>query len=147
MYGKQQSMTVSISESRCFSFQVYKKTKWLRFIIIVSISESRCFSFQVMKRPSRTAIHHWNLFQSRNRDAFRFKTLRNLWRPAKTYRFQSRNRDAFRFKEAEACYCCGELYRFNLGIEMLFVSRRTAKVANRSYKLFQSRNRDAFRFK
>ena len=40
-----------------------------------------------------------------------------------TYEFQSRNRDAFRFKET-ACQCrlTHRSYGFNLGIEMLFVS-------------------------
>ena len=61
-------------------------------------------------------------FQSRNRDAFRFKLLMGSITPLSTSLFQSRNRDAFRFKgslemlEARIFTC------FNLGIEMLFVS-------------------------
>ena len=37
--------------------------------------------------------------------------------------FQSRNRDAFRFKFDFEGYERGAGFRFNLGIEMLFVSR------------------------
>ena len=61
-------------------------------------------------------------FQSRNRDAFRFKQFIGVDISAE-YMFQSRNRDAFRFKE--------QVYNFNV-------------VADDG---FQSRNRDAFRFK
>ena len=127
---------VSISESRCFSFQVVRVTHHQTPSSSVSISESRCFSFQGYGLSSREYTYEFqsrnrdafrfkhdccngnrNQFQSRNRDAFRFKatTVTNdlFWR------FQSRNRDAFRFKTLGSVKLpC----RFNLGIEMLFVS-------------------------
>ena len=88
------------------------------------------------------------MFQSRNRDAFRFKfdVVFNI-RP-RLFQFQSRNRDAFRFKVmrsavgASASNSC-----FNLGIEMLFVSRYLRICSEVGTGLFQSRNRDAFHFK
>ena len=62
----------------------------------VSISESRCFSFQVMQDEHARPIQE---------------------------EFQSRNRDAFRFKFTHTRYDAqGNLLSFNLGIEMLFVS-------------------------
>ena len=69
-------LKVSISESRCFSFQVKLdacNVGEMRQRGRVSISESRCFSFQV--KSGKTTVWHDNhsLFQSRNRDAFRFK--------------------------------------------------------------------------
>ena len=63
--------SVSISESRCFSFQAENTLKALRDFIIVSISESRCFSFQVY--TAYETRKNETMFQSRNRDAFRFK--------------------------------------------------------------------------
>ena len=62
---------------------------------IVSISESRCFSFQVESQCPRD--------------------INNC-------RFQSRNRDAFHFK-SDIQKVCHPLHNgFNLGIEMLFIS-------------------------
>ena len=61
---------VSISQSRCFSFQQDVGVSLRQAIVFVSISQSRCFSFQqgfFMNNP--LDIH---LFQSRNRDAFLF---------------------------------------------------------------------------
>ena len=95
---------VSISESRCFSFQVQVQLPRMTmlttscfnlgiemlfisrinvnpfqfFLVIVSISESRCFSFQVPRYSQmlEMQIPLALLFQSRNRDAFRFKVNR-----------------------------------------------------------------------
>ena len=68
---------VSISESRCFSFQgiLAKHWKGCDQICNVSISESRCFSFQVnwLILPLQLYCPLASMFQSRNRDAFRFK--------------------------------------------------------------------------
>ena len=117
---------------------------------VVSISESRCFSFQegTSKMSWLTSIP----FQSRNRDAFRFKditaegrsdgvdscfnlgiemlfvssTTRVLTLTRSGSLFQSRNRDAFRFKLSRH-QPVGAIFRFNLGIEMLFVSSRFAQ--------------------
>ena len=85
-------------------------------------------------------------FQSRNRDAFRFKASASpvygryrqvsisesrcfsfqggMSLPTNTplLWFQSRNRDAFRFKASRAKLKPTPLTSFNLGIEMLFVS-------------------------
>ena len=99
------ALTVSISESRCFSFQgqMLNTIVWMRGLM-VSISESRCFSFQdnTTKPPSGLPCM---MFQSRNRDAFRFKL---------------DNPNA----RGDGHYC------FNLGIEMLFVSSQTAGTDN-----------------
>ena len=137
-------------------------------------------------------------FQSRNRDAFHFKWKRRCDSKRITSRFQSRNRDAFHFKPITDCVsvnrcqvsisesrCFSFQVRpvigatkntieacFNLGIEMLFISRldmtiteliaflvsisesrcfsfQAASVAqtNANKDMFQSRNRDAFHFK
>ncbi len=67
-------------------------------------------------------FHYSYQFQSRNRDAFRFK-LASTGDAFEPDGFQSRNRDAFRFKFEET------------GIMPLGIVK------------FQSRNRDAFRFK
>ena len=67
---------VSISESRCFSFQDHKMRSYdaRALTVLVSISESRCFSFQDFVLRTRIRITtDSDLFQSRNRDAFRFK--------------------------------------------------------------------------
>ena len=68
---------------------------WRYTVDSVSISESRCFSFQV-NYVNPSTRHHLK-FQSRNRDAFRFKGDRYFDHNRHTT-FQSRNRDAFRFK-------------------------------------------------
>ena len=195
-----QQRTVSISESRCFSFQVSDFVDRHIISLFVSISESRCFSFQghhILKGFPEHIDFSFNLgiemlfvssalsnveqacfeacfnlgiemlfvsrwiresmikslykqFQSRNRDAFRFK-----WRFA--YRwgchplmFQSRNRDAFRFKCKQFRHKCiggdhslvsiseSRCFSFQVPINALPKIRTT---------MFQSRNRDAFRFK
>ena len=87
---------VSISESRCFSFQGDGCDLLLCPFVEVSISESRCFSFQGSCRSTHQRITA--LFQSRNRDAFHFKSSVNCIPTHPQSRFQSRNRDAFHFK-------------------------------------------------
>ena len=87
---------VSISESRCFSFQVSDaRDRRKRRQNRVSISESRCFSFQAVaciRSPKTTTV---SISESR---CFSFQAVRAGF---------------------SAClYAC-----FNLGIEMLFVSR------------------------
>ena len=63
----------------------------------VSISESRCFSFQ--EKPNERPKLYDHRFQSRNRDAFRFKARHDVnCQIGDVNTFQSRNRDAFRFK-------------------------------------------------
>ena len=61
--------------------------------------------------------------------------------------FQSRNRDAFRFKVIGVFGIAVFPTSFNLGIEMLFVSSTSSTSKGPSLAAFQSRNRDAFRFK
>ena len=64
---------------------------------------------------------------------------------ATPYLFQSRNRDAFRFKLHVVLQMThGTEQGFNLGIEILFISSPSLLTA---CYMFQSRNRDAFRFK
>ena len=151
-----ENIGVSISESRCFSFQVKKlnATSYDRRED-VSISESRCFSFQVNNRVARVRCALRPQFQSRNRDAFRFKldwegqaprvrfpVLQVSISESRCFSFQ----DLIRFSGAG---CDLTLYGFNLGIEMLFVSSKYSHRCRGSEALylFQSRNRDAFRFK
>ena len=163
---------VSISESRCFSFQVSSCPYQRCPLGQVSISESRCFSFQVSnwnisngystrKFQSRNrdafrfkggqdlgSIHRSISFQSRNRDAFRFKKSPTTLSKVNVALFQSRNRDAFRFKlKGWQIWTASHYFGFNLGIEMLFVSRASLICRRWCYQEFQSRNRDAFRFK
>ena len=82
-------------------------------------------------------------FQSRNRDAFRFKQARCAFPNVVSYLFQSRNRDAFRFKRAWDNSRAQRRKRFNLGIEMLFVSScmaaRRLLVALRQVSISESR--------
>ena len=73
-----------------------------------------------------SAVETTRWFQSRNRDAFRFKSKMPKSTLYSRFLFQSRNRDAFRFKFALTVLACGE---------------------GRVDLMFQSRNRDAFRFK
>ena len=89
---------------------------------LVSISESRCFSFQEALTTLPTpGVACFNLgiemlFVSRGLGlaVMRFYCIL----------FQSRNRDAFRFKSSVMCIMLIlGMFCFNLGIEMLFVSR------------------------
>ena len=63
--------------------------------------------------------------------------------------FQSRNRDAFLFKSVPAySQSSDSTVSFNLVIEMLFFSSRyTEPLCDNTNRMFQSRNRDAFLFK
>ncbi len=87
------------------------------------------------------------MFQSRNRDAFRFKIIVKFRGGITTGMFQSRNRDAFRFKCSVLGLIMFNSNSFNLVIEMLFVSSADVSVTGNAIRMFQSRNRDAFRFK
>ena len=103
----------------------------------------------VSSTPSRSHPRlKGSLFQSRNRDAFRFKLGGDRGIIGGIAWFQSRNRDAFRFKDTEIHRDGHDGFRgFNLVIEMLFVSRVRRVTLNPALEWFQSRNRDAFRFK
>ena len=154
-----------------FRFKFSNPIRSRRSKILVSISESRCFSFQATGRVGHTPClaTRFNLgiemlfvssplrvfqnrlhvlFQSRNRDAFRFKPTRGKSTPLNFMPFQSRNRDAFRFKRIVKVVVVSISRCFNLGIEMLFVSSKPRSLqSTRKHLMFQSRNRDAFRFK
>ena len=188
---------VSISESRCFSFQgksLNPLSVWLR---IVSISESRCFSFQARERVKHDValIRGFNLgiemlfvsrflefrsasvefrrfnlgiemlfvssstsplvpfarlycvFQSRNRDAFRFKCSTSLPVVCIYAAFQSRNRDAFRFK-AMIQERSPQVHHVSISESRCFSFQvNSDKILPSRFSEFQSRNRDAFRFK
>ena len=111
---------VSISESRCFSFQEYIRLESYPARDIVSISESRCFSFQGMRLIFDAVVY----------------------RPVSI----SESR-CFSFQEKKAGAMAHSGHGFNLGIEMLFVSRIVEVDVSVTADEFQSRNRDAFRFK
>ena len=100
------------------------------------------FRFKRSQEAFFFAILASRWFQSRNRDAFRFKKLTEICDPTCTLNstFQSRNRDAFRFKhpESQAKRLHQKFpYRFNLVIEMLFVSSIVGTGGRRdSFKVF-----------
>ena len=87
-------------------------------------------------------------FQSRNRDAFHFRSRRTREVNPLSLPFQSRNRDAFHFRLSTSV-TTGDAYAcFNLAIEMLFISGSTRRLLRADSRLeFQSRNRDAFHFR
>ena len=92
---------VSISQSRCFSFQVGTRTHRGVDDTGVSISQSRCFSFQGMKLVMSSSITalRFNLAIER---LFISGNSRDLPRASYVNVFQSRNRDAFHFRSANA---------------------------------------------
>ena len=61
--------------------------------------------------------------------------------------FQSRNRDAFDFKSTQRSTRFYLTSSFNLVIEMLLISSPLGSLAREREIEFQSRNRDAFDFK
>ena len=110
----------------------------------VSISQSRCFSFQVTRRCWRCAL---SLFQSRNRDAFHFRFghtcigvgVCQSFNLAIEMLFISGNSP----REMPVVSRC-----FNLAIEMLFISGNYChRQSEYDDSRFQSRNRDAFHFR
>ena len=139
---------------------------------VVSISQSRCFSFQVP--DTQVAIHGLPMmFQSRNRDAFHFRSTPRFLPSVRYSRFnlaiemlfisgnarpipsakvissfQSRNRDAFHFRLLRAGLGVAPAhFSFNLAIEMLFISGEKRLGGKPARCPFQSRNRDAFHFR
>ena len=145
---------VSISESRCFSFQVIspKGAAWLYYSICGIESFQVTFLLGLPLHAVCFNLGIEMLFVSRVAVSRRSSSC--LFRDAM---FQSRNRDAFRFKSiAKAIGDCWQQDlnpSFNLGIEMLFISSQGCTIGSvmlRSHPagiLFQSRNRDAFHFK
>ena len=160
---------VSISQSRCFSFQVSRQLVSLASARIVSISQSRCFSFQ--DKPELRLADFSFVFQSRNRDAFHFRTggtsdsrgcgydsfnlaIEMLFisgKPPASARVtrnvsisQSR---CFSFQGCANVHGCLLPPGFNLVIEMLFISGAAPATPGVRGAEFQSRNRDAFHFR
>ena len=114
-------MQVSISQSRCLSFQVIGEVRGSLITPHVSISQSRCLSFQVK-----------GVTQALPNVVIRF----NL---------------AIEMLIISGCrhHLTGRLSpRFNLAIEMLIISgQETEAVFEGERHLFQSRNRDAYHFR
>ena len=161
---------VSISQSRCLSFQGAAVRHWGN-PHGVSISQSRCLSFQgIFGRVSRAH----DTFQSRNRDACHFRPAVDVLivriksvsisqsrclsfqvpdvllrgeSPA-LVEFQSRNRDACHFRIDKVDHINVNICCFNLAIEMLVISgSATAFTRRDADSMFQSRNRDACHFR
>ena len=87
-------------------------------------------------------------FQSRHRDAFHFRGLLLDKFDACFIMFQSRNRDAFHFRWRSAMAAFFTSSRFNLVIEMLFISGFAEDfLIQLLHMTFQSRHRDAFHFR
>ena len=116
--------------------------------IIVSISQSRCLSFQGLATLAARR-ETLKMFQSRNRDAFHFRFSHMILIAIAIHLFQSRNRDAFHFRSsAFGKMSCLLAFCFNLVIEMLFISGVRVRVPVLWISgEFQSRNRDAFHFR
>ena len=90
----------------------------------------------------------FNLFQSRNRGSFDFKTFASCWNAAShPYLFQSRNRGSFDFKGSFWEFIQGTQRYFNLVIEVLLISSDEAHAMKNDKSTFQSRNRGSFDFK
>ena len=101
----------------------------------VSISQSRCLSFQEYSEHGiKTRLTY--PFQSRNRDACHFRaTDGNAHRWFHNLQFQSRNRDACHFMEqCKTLLMFPAYFSFNLAIEMLVISCRHAIRSGRSIR-------------
>ena len=92
----------------------------------VSISESRCFSFQGTA-VSVAFVASKIMFQSRNRDAFRFKFRFPFTTPIYVFIVSISESRCFSFQESTRRVSVPFIASFNLGIEMLFVSSRRIK--------------------
>ena len=97
---------------------------------VVSISESRCFSFQAHNRLCfRQQVSSFNL----GIEMLFISSTPSYWGNEEYYRgvFQSRNRDAFHFKVRHDHYGTDSIFSFNLGIEMFFISSRVRSTNQR----------------
>ena len=161
---------VSISESRCFSFQVCggsglvcDSSSFNLGIEMLFISSRTCNSYlhsphtgfnlgiEMLFISSNERLR-WRYvcsakFQSRNRDAFRFKNQGYLKHESYTVPVSISESRCFSFQVRLCVVSRGPIISFNLGIEMLFVSSAISRAFIPSISQFQSRNRDAFRFK
>ena len=110
---------VSISQSRCFSYQVVFWLHWTTPKPKVSISQSRCFSYQASVDGARLfAKASFNLAIEMLFISGRRLPNGTAWAGSG---FQSRNRDAFHIRVRESSLGV-VVARFNLAIEMLFIS-------------------------
>ena len=125
-------LSISYKKSKCkfFSFVHFIQCCSMEVWKVdgkVSISEPRCFSFQVT-RFSHVAIASFT-FQSRNRDAFRFKPVYRSWC---FHYYQSFNLGIEMLFVSSSQIHLHRLWhncrRFNLGIEMLFISRTPGRM-------------------
>ena len=115
------------------------------FRSIVSISQSRCLSFQVRNHNRTFCL--CRMFQSRNRDSCHFRLASLIMRKTRADLFQSRNRDSchfrcqslrkknyrrgmFQSRNRDSCHFRLECAHARLAIDM-----------------FQSRNRDSCHFR
>ena len=136
---------VSISQSRCFSFQAvimsaHCITASIRFNLAIEMLFISGLEFLQMGC-------HVGLFQSRNRDAFHFRKRRSRSRRRiKSSPVSISQSRCFSFQDGIVDPSAKTVHvRFNLAIEMLFMSGYKHPTPDEGcVRLFQSRNRDAF---
>ena len=111
----------------------------------VSISQSRCLSFQGRCEDTmpRTVIR----FQSRNRDACHFRNCEQFCQCGRYPEVSISQSRCLSFQDRRAGRCWMPCFRFNLAIEMLVISGRSQHVEAAAASEFQSRNRDACHFR
>ena len=142
---QKRSTPVSISQSRCLSFQDRATCPTPRTTAVFQSRNRDAYHFRrtdgtqithiFLKFQSRNRdAYHFRLneillaiqpryvkFQSRNRDAYHFR-IRIMRIPPPTHEFQSRNRDAYHFRTMVTIRPPTRPTRFNLAIEMLIIS-------------------------
>ena len=110
---------VSISQSRCLSFQDALSVCGVMSAIDVSISQSRCLSFQ------------GRIYAARQAGEVRFNLAIEMLiisghatedKRKPSQQFQSRNRDAYHFRQDREARPNRHARGFNLAIEMLIIS-------------------------
>ena len=161
---------VSISQSRCFSFQVPEprltEQRDIRFNLAIEmlfisgrmipsrrIPRQNCFNLAI----EMLFISGWvvsvrrlspSLFQSRNRDAFHFRNYGFYCERCDTLIVSISQSRCFSFQGPISSSIAVLLYSsFNLAIEMLFISGAGVYYRGVCCAEFQSRNRDAFHFR
>ena len=112
--------------------------------IVVSISQSRCLSFQGSppRFGSRTS---W--FQSRNRDAYHFRFQERYLNSMLSGLFQSRNRDAYHFRAERCAEQHADTSPVSISQSRCLSFQGIVVSAQGTVSGFQSRNRDAYHFR
>ena len=114
---------------------------------LVSISQSRCLSFQVYALWAEC----WRAgkFQSRNRDACHFRNWVATLKAAQVLSVSISQSRCLSFQGQRLHWANSFVRCFNLAIEMLVISGPPipAQLSHRTKHLFQSRNRDACHFR